>query len=143
MGFTTDCMHQFNIIHEGKKHLVRCGKCPACQLQQTMQWIHRFESEARLAQTAMFGTMTYTEDNLPMIETADENGEIVLIPTLDKDHLKKYMHVIRQHHKKSLKKWPLKDWPKLIYYAPGEYGSVTRRPHYHFGMLNFLPKVLD
>lgn len=73
----------------------------------------RCELEARNHHLNSFVTLTYNNDTLP--------EDLGLNPT----HLEHFLKRLRK------KKWPFR------YYACGEYGDLTQRPHYHaclFGM---------
>lgn len=76
--------------------------------------------------SAAFLTLTYNDQSLTY-------GD--LFPTLVKKDLQDFMKRLRKaHHKKSAK--------KLIYYACGEYGERTFRPHYHIILFNLSPDML-
>lgn len=55
---------------------VPCGKCLACLEQRRGIWTFRILQELKVAETARFVTLTYTEENLPW---TDENGNISTI----------------------------------------------------------------
>lgn len=76
--------------------------------------------------SAAFLTLTYSDENLI-------HGE--LWPTLHKRHLQLFLKRLRKKHGKLSDK-------KLIYYACGEYGERTYRPHYHMILFNLYPPLL-
>lgn len=107
---------------------VPCGKCNFCLSTKRSQWSLRLFQELRHATAAQFLTLTYSDDCMPVNDDA--------YPSLRKDDFQNFMKRLR-------KITPV----KLRYYAVGEYGDVTQRPHYHIILFNLqpslLPKVLD
>lgn len=101
-----------------------CGKCPNCIKRRVQGWTFRLLEEQKVSSTSIFLTLTYNDSNLPY----SENG----LPTLDKTDYQKFMKRLRKHIS-SLEK------PNLKYYAAGEYGTQSHRPHYHAIIFN-LPK---
>lgn len=79
--------------------------------------------ELRNASSAHFITFTYDDDNLP----TDNN--------LSKKHFQDFMKRLRKEQKK------ISD-DKIRYYAVGEYGEKTNRPHYHAIIFNLKSSVL-
>lgn len=100
---------------------VPCGKCLACTKRRASQWSFRLNEEAKTSSSACFITLTY--ENAPV----SENG----FRTLNKRDFQLFLKRLR-------KKCPTN---KLKYYACGEYGTRTFRPHYHAIIFN-LPKSL-
>lgn len=78
--------------------------------------------EGEVSKTALFVTLTYDTRYVPI----SKNGYM----SLDKKDLQKFMKRLR---KRSI--------DKLKYYAVGEYGSKTMRPHYH--LIIFNADILD
>lgn len=68
--------------------------------------------------TATFLTLTYDDDHLPVVETTDNDTPVIVENTLIKKDL---INFFRR----------LKDDRKIKYFACGEYGDETNRPHYH------------
>jgi len=89
---------------------VPCGKCPFCTATRRADWILRLEYEARLHVCKKFITLTYANPHLHW-----NHGQ----PQLCKADLQKWFKRVR------------KTGAKIRYYAVGEYGSTTYRPHYH------------
>lgn len=81
---------------------VPCGKCVGCKSDKAMFWSIRCYHEASLHSQNAFLTLTY------------ENSPDVLV----KEDLQKFFKRLR--HKAFFR-----------YFACGEYGEATRRPHYH------------
>lgn len=91
---------------------IPCGKCPGCKLEQSRQWAVRCMHEKRLHNASMFLTLTYDDNHLPPGGT--------LVPNDLTKFLKRLWHVNKS----------------LRYFACGEYGENTSRPHYHVLVLN-------
>lgn len=104
---------------------IPCGKCVGCLLDRSRDWASRCMLEAQYHDHNCFITLTYNDDHLPdkrdMID--DLTGEISESPfrSLQKRDFQLFMKRLR----KDLE--PI----KIRYFACGEYGSKTYRPHYH------------
>lgn len=94
--------------------LVPCGKCIPCLVNKRSDWSFRLEQEHKASKSAHFVTLTYDEKHRPT------DG------SLCKRHLQLFMKRLRKKDSTS----------KLRYYAVGEYGSKTLRPHYHLLLFN-------
>lgn len=93
-------------------HSLPCGKCLACKNRRAKSWVIRLQEESKIHEKAIFLTLTYDDAHLKY----SFNG----YPTLHKEHFQLFMKKLRKTSSK-----------KLRYYACGEYGSSTLRPHYH------------
>ena len=89
--------------------LVGCGKCVMCRIAKRREWTLRLIHESVYWEDSVFLTLTYSDDYLP------KNG------SLDKRQLQLFIKRLR----KSLNGRSIK------YFACGEYGDNTERPHYH------------
>lgn len=99
---------------------IPCGKCIGCKLDYSRQWADRMMLElASYNGKGIFVTLTYNNDNLPMVFDDDEP----LAPTLDKRDLQLFMKKLRSRERFENR--------RLRFYAAGEYGAKTFRPHYH------------
>jgi len=94
-----------------------CGKCPQCVNDRINGWIFRLQQELKHATSADFLTLTYDTGNIPINEHS--------YPTLVKKDIQDFMKRLRKKHSQ-----------KLIYFACGEYGDKTQRPHYHMILFN-------
>lgn len=109
--------------------LIQCGHCPACKLTSRSSWANRMEMELPYHKNAWFLTLTYDDENIPYRWTWNNmTGEIVTENySLRYDDIKSFWKRLRRYidyHK-------LGDSTKLKYFASGEYGGTTHRPHYH------------
>lgn len=94
-----------------------CGQCILCRIEHARQWAVRITHEATLHTHNCFVTLTYNDANLP------PHGE------LNYAHLRNFWKRLR---KKLVEETPPNQPPaRLRYYAVGEYGDKTLRPHYH------------
>ena len=100
---------------------IPCGKCIGCRLERSRQWANRCSLELQYHDSAYFATLTYDDDHVPLVYgSLGENGD--------------YCHM-------SLRKRDLQLWLKRLrrafsddhirFFACGEYGDQTLRPHYH------------
>lgn len=100
-------------------HLFPCGQCEPCRINRKRLWTNRILLEAGEHGSNSFLTLTYNEENLPHTM----NG----LPTLAPEDLRNWLKRIRKAVA------PI----RLRYYAVGEYGDVSARPHYHLALFGF------
>lgn len=86
---------------------IPCGVCILCRQEQARQWAVRIVHEAQSWKESSFITLTYSDENLP------KHGSL------------RYQDLVRFW--KRLRK----QIGSIRYYAVGEYGDQTLRPHYH------------
>lgn len=82
---------------------VPCGKCVGCRSSQAQSWAIRCWCESALHERNAFLTLTYA-DPAPA--------------TISKSDCQAFIKRLRNYY-------------KFRYFLTGEYGSATRRPHYH------------
>lgn len=92
---------------------IPCGQCIGCRLERSRQWALRIMHEKRLHAESAFLTLTYSPVNLP------RNGSLVV------RDLQLFMKRLRKRRPTGLR-----------FFACGEYGEHTLRPHYHVLLLN-------
>jgi len=97
---------------------VPCGHCAFCLATRKSDWSTRLEYESKKWFTKKFITLTYADAHLHW-----KNG----ISQLKKSHLQDFFKRLR------------KQGHRLRYYAVGEYGSQTYRPHYHVILFGEIP----
>lgn len=106
---------------------IPCGQCVGCRLDYSRQWANRCLMELEYHAESWFITLTYDDDHVPWTEcTHPETGEIIEHQTLVKKDFQDFMKRLRKNYSV---KYP--DAEKLRFYACGEYGSQTFRPHFH------------
>lgn len=90
--------------------VVPCGKCAFCTATKRSDWALRLHYEGRKHLVKRFVTLTYADPHLHW-----KNG----VSQLCKRDVQLWLKRVRRAG------------PKVRYYAVGEYGSKTFRPHYH------------
>lgn len=109
------------VIYEFKE--VPCGHCIGCRLDYSRQWADRCLLEMKQHKESYFVTLTYNDENLKLNEFVDESSGVVnSIATLDKRDFQLFMKRLRKNYKLN---------NKLRFFAAGEYGDHSLRPHYH------------
>jgi len=94
-----------------------CGKCPECCKDYYTQWATRGSRELAQWDSSLFITLTYDEEHLP-----DDRS-------LNKKHVQDFIKRVKKHFH-STRGNPIRQT-----YC-GEYGSLTKRPHYHVILYN-------
>ena len=107
---------------------VPCGKCASCKCDYSRDWSNRMILELQDHDQAMFLTLTYNDDHLPLSPQG--------YPTLVKRDVQLFFKRLRKYL----------GVQRIRYYLAGEYGSTTHRPHYHaiiYGIgINSFPDVV-
>lgn len=134
------CVRPFTLVEQDNM-IVPCGKCIACRIKKRQEWAMRMLHERESWQDSLFLTLTYSDEFVPV-------GQHGLL-TLKKEHLQLFFKRLRHHlriqyslYNTSGRRRPLKRYFHfpLKYFACGEYGEETERPHYHaiiFGLSQF------
>jgi len=109
--------------------VVPCGGCNFCLSRRRSDWSVRLFKEHCVSNSSFFITLTYDEEHIVY------GNEI--FGTLNKLDLMRFHENMKLTQKRLIKNGKAKKTQKRIkYYAVGEYGSETRRPHYHTIMFN-------
>lgn len=139
-GLTTDSGKPFYVIHQGQTELfnlkdaekkagkalptskikiingnayladpipIPCGSCAGCRMDRAKEWKVRCCLEAALYEHNSFITLTYDNEHLP--------SDKLLVKKDLQDFFKRLRYYCGDFR----------------YFACGEYGEITRRPHYH------------
>lgn len=102
--------------------MIRCGKCLGCRMDKSKEWANRCLMELQYHQEAYFLTLTYDDQHVPITYYPDpETGEAQPALTLRKKDFQAFMKRLRKRCEPD----------KLRFFACGEYGGQTHRPHYH------------
>lgn len=88
-----------------------CGRCIGCREANARAWALRCHLELQEHDEAAFTTLTYDPKSLP--------------PTLEKRHLQLFLKKLRTNAARSASAGAIR------FFAAGEYGETTHRPHYH------------
>lgn len=97
----------FRSYQGARAKLVPCGQCMSCRLTKAQNWATRIHHEASLYDDNAFITLTYSDENLPADGSVSQD-EFIL-----------FMRRLIEHY------------GSTRYFACGEYGGKTLRPHYH------------
>lgn len=103
---------------------IPCGKCIDCRLDYSRTWADRCLLELQYHKSSYFVTLTYDDKSLKKYATNEyllDTGEFGYSPTLVKKHFQDFMKRLRDDY----------GYEKLRFFAAGEYGDATHRPHYH------------
>lgn len=109
---------------------VPCRSCFGCREDVAKMWTDRLMLELPYHKIAWFVTLTYDDEHLPLVQDPDRYGVIHDEPTLRKKDFQDFMKRLRQIYRDPDLKAKFGE-PHLMYYAAGEYGEQSRRPHYH------------
>lgn len=105
--------------------VIPCGKCIGCRLEYSRQWANRCLLELQYHASSLFITLTYDDEHLPEHEYfIEETGEVGVAHSLVKKDLQDFIKRLRKYLSD-------RDLPKIRYFACGEYGDTSCRPHYH------------
>lgn len=96
-----------------------CGQCMPCRVNKRRIWSHRIMLEGKLWPYNTMATLTYSDENVPRLE--DGRGILVV------KHIQDWLKRIRKAYEPE----------RLRYFACGEYGDNTWRPHYHVMLFNY------
>lgn len=92
---------------------VACGRCIGCRLERGRQWAVRCMHEASLHESNCFVRFSYAQAPVGLVPRDLE---------LFWKRLRRHLHPVR-----------------VSYFACGEYGELTRRPHYHACIFGWWP----
>lgn len=99
-----------------------CGRCVGCKLDRSREWANRCMLELKYHDSAYFVTLTYNDAHAPTAYYVDDGtGECFTSLTLRKRDFQLFMKRLRKAFPED----------KIRYFAAGEYGEHTMRPHYH------------
>lgn len=123
---------------------VPCGKCEECRKSVKSSWSFRLgvelESKKKSGWLIGFLTLTYSDEHLPYVpkECLKKYHKKDRIQCFNRLHVRNFIDNIRK------RLWDInkdyKENDKLVYFAASEYGSTTKRSHYHV-MLSWNPAL--
>ena len=143
---------------------IPCGKCIGCRMSQAKQFTDRIFLELQNHKDNCFVTLTYDDDNLPLNIRVDKESGVIVddegVATLRKEHISEFIKALRNklnykgtevitRGKNKGKKRPVyfkegdPEFKKILFYASGEYGDRTRRPHAHLIIFGWSPLASD
>lgn len=84
-----------------------CGQCIGCRLEHSRQWAVRCMHEAQMHKSSLFLTLTYDDSSLQSWSLVPRDLQLFM---------------------KRLRKFSVEP---IRFYACGEYGEISSRPHFH------------
>lgn len=145
--------------------IIPCGKCDECKLDYAREWSVRCQAESTLYKHNWFVTLTYNDENLPdalpvtvwseidkeaYYNLCDYIDDTILFDDMLDDKLAEnrqlgvemFMNPLVPEHLKQFMKSLRQAWQReynhvgIRFFASGEYGSSSLRPHYHIILFN-------
>lgn len=95
---------------EGSSFMLPCGQCSGCRSGGSESWAIRAQHEARMHERNCFGTLTYSDDHVPLSFSVE----------------KRPWQLFMKRFRAEVAVTGLK------FMAVGEYGDESLRPHFHF-----------
>lgn len=108
-----------------------CGTCLPCLIERKKIWASRILLESMQHSENCFLTLTYNNSSLKTLsgKSCPQDETQVLPPSLQPADLRDFLKRLRTEIA-----------PKRIrFYAVGEYGHETQRPHYHLALFGYPP----
>lgn len=115
------CFSPYIVKKDGRDIPVPCGNCPPCIKRRASSWSFRLKKEGERSESVKFITLTYATKHVPITEKG--------YMTLSVKDMQLFMKRLRKAHTGSMASG-------IRYYAVGEYGGKTFRPHYHILLFN-------
>lgn len=101
--------------------LVPCGQCRYCRIMRSNLWAMRMMHEKEYWKTAVYLTLTYNNENLPIDGQLSKRDAALFLKRVRKEIFPN----------------------KIKYFMCGEYGDEKGRPHYHFIIFGMSPADKD
>lgn len=102
-----------------------CGQCLPCRINRRRVWTLRLMLELYFHRHASFITLTYDDSCLPLTDTG--------VPIVCKRDFQLFMKRLRKKFHPQ----------KIRFFACGEYGTKSGRPHYHAILYGIAPEQVD
>lgn len=118
-------------LTDDNAYFIPCGKCIGCRMSYAREWANRLMLESQAHQNSCFVTLTFDDEHIVdqcgRAQT-DANGEVTHVSlSINKRHIQLFMKSLRKRVEPA----------RLRFYACGEYGGETGRPHYHLIIFGF------
>lgn len=118
------------VKQNGNEIPVPCGRCAKCLKRRASGWSFRLMQQEKISQSAHFITLTYDTRHVHITKAG--------FMDLNKRDVQLFFKSLRKKSDRDLcKLYPIK------YYAVGEYGTRTNRPHYHIILFNAELKLIQ
>lgn len=119
---------------KSKDQVFPCGICPKCKYRRIAQWVFRLLEEEKISSSAYFVTLTYDDHHL-----SHERGTVTPF-----GHLSLSLRDLQLYFKRQRKLQAAAGNDQTIrYYACGEYGGHTARPHFHYIGFNVDAELIE
>lgn len=128
--------------------IVPCGKCLQCRVNYAQTWATRITVESQYHKHSYFLTLTYKEEEVPVINTITGelyrqvrdpvdyvNGKMYERMTILKKDMQDFIKRLRDQAKR--KDYMDEGEKSIRLFYCGEYGPKTFRPHYHGIFMGF------
>lgn len=120
------CTNPIKMIINGEEKTVKCGKCPTCRRQKSMEWAIKLINEAKYHSKACFITLTFDnkillDKNSKAVRVYGANPSYVFNTEYSMKYFTKFIKRLRKKYKDK----------SISYYHVAEYGEKTHRPHHH------------
>lgn len=118
-------------LRAGKGQVVPCGRCPECKDRRSNAWIFRLQAQEKHHAISVFATLTYSNESMNEVGS----GRITSkgFQTLVKQDFQLFMKRLRKNTQRN----------DIKYYAAGEYGTDSNRPHFHAIIYDATPEEID
>lgn len=122
-SYDTECVLDRNGKLVTESIDIPCGHCVGCLLHRSKEWADRCMLEAKYHEQNSFITLTYDDEHIKQLYHLDDSDKLIDkdFYSLNKRHLQLFFKRLRERLS------PI----KIRYFACGEYGSRSFRPHYH------------
>jgi len=140
-----DCFHPASVPRPNGRGpadriTIPCGKCIPCQKRYQSEWTFRLLEQQKCSGNSNFLTLTYDDNHLPWTEDQTnwdlcKSDLTLFLKRLRQDQFRWYKRM-SQAKKIDFAQYQAN---RIKYYAVGEYGEKTLRPHYHLLIFN-LPR---
>lgn len=130
--FPVDIGGVSHYVHHNQLLSIPCGKCVGCRLDKSRQWASRCLLELEQHKSAWFLTLTFDDEHLAKDAYTGKSHYVLDFPvdistgqnlrpaTVDVVDIQRFMKRLRDYTGQPLR-----------YFACGEYGEESNRPHYH------------
>lgn len=125
------CYTPFCVKKDDREYAVPCGRCPDCTARRISGWSFRLMQEDKVSNSSLFITLTYDTSNVHITP----NGFM----GLRKRDIQLFFKRLRKSHGRA----HAFNGKRIKYYAVGEYGGRTMRPHYHIILFNASIKLIQ
>lgn len=110
---------------------IPCGKCVSCRRLNAARWSDRLMLELQDHQESCFLTLTYDDEHITWVNDASGDSDDIIY-TLNKRDFQLFMKRLRKRIEPK----------KVRFFACGEYGETTFRPHFHVILFGWCPSDL-